>query len=169
MTMSRRQLVLTAAAALPLAALGSTARAGTVVQVSLWDNGPESMAVMETAKPMGMAMKDADMGMATMHVTAEPATIPAGEVTFVAKNDSAEFVHEMVIARIRTTDMALPYSAETMEVEEDGAGLRAKVSELGPGQSASVTLAVRKGTYMIYCNIAGHYAMGMWTLVTITA
>jgi uncharacterized cupredoxin-like copper-binding protein len=28
---------------------------------------------------------------------------------------------------------------------------------------------VKTGTYMIYCNIAGHYAMGMWTLVTVAA
>lgn len=107
------------------------------------------------------------MSKATMLVTAEPSKIPPGEVTFAAKNDSAEFVHEMVIARIRDPKIPLPYSPEDMEVDEDGAGFRGKVSELGPGQTAAITLVVKSGTYMIYCNVPGHYAMGMWTLVTV--
>jgi uncharacterized cupredoxin-like copper-binding protein len=169
MTMSRREMVATTAGAIPLAILGSAAQAGTVVRVSLWDKGPDSQAVLETAPPMGMAMPDADMSMATMLITADPATVAPGEVTFMATNDSSEFVHEMVIARIRDPSMPLPYSDENMEVEEDGAGIRGKVSELGPGQTAGITLVVKSGTYLIYCNIAGHYAMGMWTLVTVAA
>jgi uncharacterized cupredoxin-like copper-binding protein len=27
---------------------------------------------------------------------------------------------------------------------------------------------MQPGTYILYCNIAGHYAMGMWTLLTVT-
>ncbi len=167
MTLSRRQVMLSAIGAAPILTFGRTAMAGTVVQVSLWDKGPASMEVMDTAKPMGLAMPEADMSMATMLITAEPSRIPPGEVTFMAKNDSSEFVHEMVIARIRDPKLPLPYSEEDMEVDEDGAGFRGKVSELGPGQTAAITLVVKSGTYMIYCNIAGHYAMGMWTLVTV--
>jgi uncharacterized cupredoxin-like copper-binding protein len=169
MTVSRRQIVTFAAASVPLVIIGSSAGAGTTVTVSLWDDGPSSQDVLETAKPMGLAMAEADMSMATMHVSAEPAKIPPGEVTFMAKNDSSEFVHEMVIARVRDPSQPLAYIDEDMEVDEDGAGFRGKVSELGPGQTAGITLVVKTGTYMIYCNIAGHYAMGMWTLVTVAA
>ncbi len=169
MTVSRRQIVTFAAACLPLVIIGRSAGAGTIVQVSLWDNGPSSQDVLETAKPMGLAMADADMSMATMHIVALPAKIPPGEVTFMAKNDSSEFVHEMVIARVRDPSQPLAYIDEDMEVDEDGAGFRGKVSELGPGQTAGITLVVKTGTYIIYCNIAGHYAMGMWTLVTVAA
>jgi uncharacterized cupredoxin-like copper-binding protein len=169
MTVSRRKLVTLAAAAVPLVIIGRSAGAVTIVKVSLRDNGPSSQDVLETAKPMGLAMEDADMSMATMHVSAEPARIPPGEVTFMARNDSSEFVHEMVIARVRDPSQPLAYIDEDMEVDEEGAGLRGKVSELGPGQTAGITLVVKTGTYMIYCNIAGHYAMGMWTLVTVAA
>jgi uncharacterized cupredoxin-like copper-binding protein len=168
-TSSRRQFIVSVSAAVPLVILGRSANASTLVQVSLWDNGPSSQEVLETAKPMGLAMPEADMSMATMHISAEPAKIPPGEVTFMAKNDSAEFVHEMVIARVRDPSQPLAYIDEDMEVDEDGAGFRGKVSELGPGQTAGITLVVKTGTYMIYCNIAGHYAMGMWTLVTVAA
>jgi uncharacterized cupredoxin-like copper-binding protein len=169
MTVSRRQILTLAAASVPLVIIGSSAGAGTTVTVSLWDDGPSSQDVLETAKPMGLAMADADMSMATMHVSAEPAKIPPGEVTFMAKNASSEFVHEMVIARVRDPSQPLPYIDEDMVVDEDGAGFRGKVSELGPGQTAGITLVVKTGTYMIYCNVAGHYAMGMWTLVTVAA
>jgi uncharacterized cupredoxin-like copper-binding protein len=160
-------MILTTAGAVPLMVTGTAVRAGTVVQVSLWDKGADSHAVLETAHAMGMAMPDADMSLATMLITADPAVVPPGEVTFMAKNDSSEFVHEMVIARIRDPSQPLPYSEDTMEVDEDGAGFRGKVSELAPGQTAGITLVLKTGTYMIYCNVAGHYAMGMWTLVTV--
>jgi uncharacterized cupredoxin-like copper-binding protein len=168
MLFSRRLMISLTASTLPALAFGRAARAGTVVKVSLLDIGPTAMDTMDTAKPMGMAVKGADMSMATMSITADPATVPPGEVTFQAVNDSSELVHEMVIARIRDPKQPLPYSMDTMEVDEDGAGLRGKVSELGPGQAAAVTIKVKPGTYMIYCNIAGHYMMGMWTLVTVS-
>ena len=168
MLISRRQMLTSAVCAIPVLSVGRAAVAGTIVQVSLRDIGPTAMDMMDTAEPMGMAMKGADMTKATMTITAEPATVPAGEVTFQAVNDASEFVHEMVIARIRNPAEPLPYSKDDMEVEEDGAGLRGKVSELGPGQAGALTLTLKKGTYMIYCNIAGHYMMGMWTLVTVT-
>jgi uncharacterized cupredoxin-like copper-binding protein len=166
---SRRQFIVSVAATVPLLITGRAADAGTIVQVSLWDNGPSSQDVLETAKPMGLAMQDADMSKATMHVSTEPAKVPPGEVTFMAKNNSSEFVHEMVIARVRDPSQPLAYIDEDKEVDEDGAGFRGKVSELGPGDTAGITLVVKTGTYMIYCNIAGHYAMGMWTLVTVAA
>ncbi len=168
MLFSRRLMISLAASTLPALAFGRAAGARTIVKVSLLDIGATALDTMETAKPMGMAMKDADMAMMTMSITADPATIPPGEVTFQAVNDSSELVHEMVIARIRDPKQPLPYSMDSMEVDEDGAGLRGKLSELGPGQSGAVTLTVKPGTYMIYCNIAGHYMLGMWTLVTVT-
>lgn len=161
-------MIFSAVSVLPILAIGQVAVAATVVKVSLLDIGPKALDTMDTAMPMGMAVEGADMAMATMSITAEPATIPRGEVTFQAVNASSELVHEMVVARIRDTKQPLPYTADSMEVEEDGAGLRGKVSELGPGQTGSLTLTVKPGTYMIYCNVAGHYMMGMWTLVTVS-
>ena len=35
-------------------------------------------------------------------------------------------------------------------------------------ESGSVTVDLRPGTYILYCNVAGHYVMGMWTSVTVT-
>ena len=54
-------------------------------------------------------------------------------------------------------------------VDEEAAGVTARVKELRPGTSRTVTVAMQPGTYILYCNIAGHYAMGMWTLLTVTS
>lgn len=42
------------------------------------------------------------------------------------------------------------------------------MKELKPHTSGSVTVNMPPGTYILYCNIAGHYAMGMWTIITVT-
>lgn len=39
---------------------------------------------------------------------------------------------------------------------------------LSPGQSASVTVTLRKGSYDIYCGVPGHQAQGMNVKITVS-
>lgn len=55
-----------------------------------------------------------------------------------------------------------------MMVDKETAGRIAEASELRPHVSETVTVNMTPGTYILYFNIAGHYMMGMWTLVTVT-
>lgn len=142
--------------------------AGSVVHVSLWDKGPDSMAPLGAGPGMGMAMPGADMSMATMGVTPDIDSAPAGEITFEAVNDSKEMVHEMVVAPVADPDTPLPYDAANEKVDEDAAGHLGEVAELEPGQSGALRITMRPGRYILYCNIPGHYALGMWTLFTVT-
>ncbi|MFO1033373.1 MAG: sulfocyanin-like copper-binding protein [Hyphomicrobiales bacterium] len=42
------------------------------------------------------------------------------------------------------------------------------VNEIAPNASApSLTLNLDPGKYLLYCNIAGHYAYGMWTVIDV--
>ena len=43
-----------------------------------------------------------------------------------------------------------------------------EVSELDPGASGSLTVALQPGKYLLICNVPGHYASGMWTEFTVT-
>ena len=61
----------------------------------------------------------------------------------------------------------LPYIAAESEVDEDGIGDLGEVSELEPGKSGSLTLNLRPGKYVLFCNVPGHYMGGMWTLLTV--
>ena len=42
-----------------------------------------------------------------------------------------------------------------------------EVPERKPGQSGEITLDLTKGTYMLVCNIAGHYRAKMYTMLTV--
>ena len=62
----------------------------------------------------------------------------------------------------------LPYDETLMKVDEDAAGHLGEVAELAPGQSGALRLTLKPGQYILYCNIPGHYAVGMWSLLTVT-
>lgn len=168
MKLSRRLVITFLSGTLSFLAFNRAAFAGTVVKVTLWDKGAASMDAIDTVMPMGMAMPGAVMDMATMGITADTVEIPAGEVTFHVINESQEFYHSMAISPVAEPFKALPYLIDKMMVDEEAAGTTARVKELKPHASGSVTVDMQPGTYILYCNIAGHYVMGMWTIVTVT-
>jgi len=164
MRLSRRTL-LAAAAGLSLAAMVQSPAfaGGTVVKVTLWDKGAE--APMSMGLAMGM---HGDMSMATMGIDATPNSIKAGEVTFEATNTSKDVIHEMVVAPVVDRNKPLPYNESEAKVDEDAAGHLGEVEELDPGTSGKLTLRLKPGTYILYCNLPYHYVGGMWTYLTVT-
>ncbi|PFG62216.1 putative cupredoxin-like copper-binding protein [Thioclava sp. ES.031] len=170
MKFTRRSAIALALAALPtLAITPAMAAEATTVNVSLWDKGDNSMDDLGQLLPMGFNMAGAGerVSKATMGVAATPSIVPAGKVTFEVKNDSKGTVHEMIVAPIKSATEDLPYDKDEMRVEEEKAGHLGEVSELDPGQSGSLTVTLKPGEYILYCNIPGHYVMGMWTLVRV--
>ena len=158
------RLVRLAALALPVVMISSAVFAApTVVNVTL------SNQTITTDLPtnLGMAMPGADKSKAVMSVVAEPQTVPAGEVSFVATNKSPDFVHEMILLKITDPTKPLPFVAADQKIDEDAAGHLGEVSELDPGKSGTLTIKLDPGTYMLLCNVAGHYMAGMWTTITV--
>jgi uncharacterized cupredoxin-like copper-binding protein len=170
MKLSRRGLFGAFALALPVLAALPAVSAETTVHVSLWDNGPDAMDGMGDMAPMGFAMEGAAMAVdkASMGVKVDVTTIPAGTVTFEATNESKDFVHEMLISPIMDDSTPLPYLADENRVDEDAAGHLGEVSELDPGAKGALTIDLKPGRYILFCNIPGHYVMGMWTLIDVT-
>ncbi len=142
--------------------LALPAFAATTVHVKLTDQNTDAAL----AGDMGMNMS-ADMSQAIMFVTADTQTVPAGEVTFEVSNEAKGFVHEMIVAPAPADGTPLPYDPKTDLVDEDAAGALGEVSELAPGKSGSVTLDLKPGTYVLLCNLKGHYMAGMWTTLTV--
>src|SRR3569833_3682836 len=154
-----------AALALICASLGVAlpAAAKSIVNGTL-NNQPLSS---DLPNNLGMAMSGGDMSKAMMGVFAVPSTVPAGEVTFTATNRSTDTIHEMILIKVTDPKKALPYVAADSKVDEDAAGHLGEVSELDPGKSGSLTMKLDPGTYMLLCNVPGHYMAGMWTTVTV--
>ncbi len=159
-----RKIGMLAAAALLAAAgwVGPAVAAGEVVKVS----ATETTADMDPTLTLGMAT-GGDMSKATMFLKATPATVPAGEVTFELSNASKTLIHEMVVSTAIDPTKPLPYNANENRVDEDAAGHLGEVAEIDPGKTGSVTLTLKPGTYLLYCNVPGHYMAGMWTIVTV--
>jgi uncharacterized cupredoxin-like copper-binding protein len=168
MKFNRRNLFALAFSVAATMSAGHALAEATVVKVSLWDKGAMSMNMLGKGPMMGMAMGKgpANMPHGPMGVTVSEATVPAGEVTFAVTNDSKTMVHEMVLAPVKN-EKALPYLKKEMKVDEDAAGHLGEVAELEPGQNGALTLTMKPGRYILYCNIPGHYALGMWTLLTV--
>ena len=74
----------------------------------------------------------------------------------------------MAISPVPDPSMELPYLIDSMMVDDAAAGTTARVKELRPRDSGSVTVDLQPGTYILYCNMAGHYVTGMWTIITVT-
>jgi uncharacterized cupredoxin-like copper-binding protein len=143
--------------------------AGTVVKVALWDKGAASMDKLGDEPMRGVGMPGATLPGRTMGITATPTTFKAGVVTFEATNTSKDMVHEMIVAVLRDPNKPLPYIKDDQRVDEEKGEHLGEVSELAPGATGALRITLKPGRYLLYCNVAGHYAMGMWTEVTAIA
>lgn len=161
MTLTRRTVLASVAASAATAALPAWAE--TVVSVALWDKGAD----VEMATGLGHGMSG-DMSKATMGITATPATAPAGVITFDVQNTAQDMVHEMVIAPLSSTGEILAYLPDEDKVDEDAAIHLGEVAELEPGGSGRLSISIKPGSYILYCNIPGHYMAGMWTVFEAT-
>lgn len=116
-----------------------------------------------------VTLTDAD---GAMKVMASKKTLKAGKVTFDVTNPKTSgSEHEMIVVRLTpeqvANPMSLPYVDAENKVDEERIKDLGEVSELQPGQSGSLTLTLPPATYMLLCNVAGHYKAGMFTLVTV--
>ena len=128
----------------------TTAAPGTTVDVALGDtNGLNGMMTM----------------------TPTPTSVPAGNVTFVVKNNGT-IDHEMIVLKTDTpfdqvpvTDAGDPPAKVTTGADKVDEGT--SVGETGdpnlkPGETRTFTIKdMKAGNYVLVCNIAKHYQMGM--------
>ncbi len=96
------------------------------------------------------------------------ATANAGSVTISSKN-IGKLPHELVLARTDVAPGDLPtrpdgsVDEETLEKQGKAPG---EIPETEAGKTKAGTIKLPAGRYVMYCNIPGHYAAGMYgTLV----
>jgi uncharacterized cupredoxin-like copper-binding protein len=135
---------------------------GMVVNVTLWDKGAATPMAMDE----GMGMANASKADSTMGIRLDKKTAKAGEVILKVTNSSKDTVHEMLVLPV-PTDGKLPYDEKEAKFDEDKAGSLGEVEELDPGKSGELTLRLKPGKYVLSCNVANHFANGMWTTLTV--
>ncbi|MDB5540937.1 MAG: hypothetical protein JWQ89_2664 [Devosia sp.] len=151
--------VLATTLALTALATAAALSAPSVIVVTLADGADAGMAT-------DMAMP-ADMAGPPMTITASSDKIGPGEVTFSVANQSSELIHEMIVATVRDPSAPLSYIDADFQVDEDAIQVLGEVPDLEPGKSGELTLALDPGTYVLFCNMPGHYKAGMWATITV--
>jgi uncharacterized cupredoxin-like copper-binding protein len=161
--MSIRQIIRPLAIGSALA-IAAPAFAASTVNVELWDKD----ATIDLSKNWGLGMgMHGDMKTAKMGIKINKKTVPHGKVTFKVTNKAKELLHEMLVAPVKDENAVLPYIDKDNRVDEEASGDLGEVSELAPGKSGELTLDLKPGLYILFCNVTGHYGAGMWTTIKV--
>jgi uncharacterized cupredoxin-like copper-binding protein len=153
------------------------------------DHGPRARSWLRHVAALGAAASVAALGAcggsgdsaasragATVRVTVEDfnaresrTRVPAGPVTFDVHNRGPS-THEFVLARTDLPSGKLPLRPDGLSVNEDAAALHevGSVDDLGLGNSRRVTVNLRPGHYVLYCNFEGHYLGGIHADLEVT-
>ncbi len=116
---------------------------------------------------MGYGMMGRGMMGGMMSIRIDQSSLKAGPVRFDVTNWSRSVVHEMLIVPVDNPDTPLPYDYAQARVPEDQVKVLGETSELQPSASKSVEVTLAPGAYLLICNVAGHYAAGMVTAITV--
>lgn len=145
---------------------GTTTVAETNSATAVETSSPSSEGAGEEAAATAKAIT-VDMG--DYFYRPVNATAKAGSVTISAKN-IGKLPHELVLARTNVAPSKLPtlpdgsVDEEKLEAQGKAPG---EIPETLAGKTKKGTIKLPAGRYVMYCNIPGHYAAGMYgTLVT---
>src|SRR4029453_625430 len=100
--------------------------------------------------------------------TPGPDRASAGDVTFDVTND-ADQTHEFVVFQTDLAPDQLP-TDDGGDVDEAGEGVELvdEIEDIEGGSTQSLTVNLDTGSYVLICNLPGHYAQGMHTGFTVS-
>ena len=140
-----------AIAAVAVGLLGAVACSSSSSSTSSSAGGSDSGGVSATEK-------DFEIDLAT-------STASAGSVTFNISNEGPS-THEFVIVQTDDAPDALP--TKDGEVDEDKLTVVDEQEDIAPSTTATLTTDLDAGSYVIICNIPGHYEAGMHAALTVS-
>ena len=119
-------------------------------------------AAASPTQSLGIKLQDpsSDPSIAHMRIVLDHDTLKPGRITLTAENQSKTTVHEVLVVR-GSDERNLPFDAKTDRVIEKRAHPLGEISDLAPGKTGKLTLNLKAGTYVLFCNQPGHYKEGM--------
>lgn len=151
------------------------AHSATTVNVALLDMssvaGHGMMGLGMGMMGPGQGMMGAGQGMmgsGMMSIRTDKSTVKTGEIHFVATNWSRGLVHEMLVVAVEDPNAPLLYDYGTAKIPEEKVKALGEVAELEPNGAGTLDVKLAPGSYLLICNVAGHFAAGMVTPFTVT-
>ena len=143
------------------------------------DSPSVSVASSETSTSAAPRATTVSVTLQEFAILPSAASVPAGTVTFVAKNIGPDDVHEMVVVRTDLDADALPVDKDGKAAEE-GTGITSigETGDIAVGDTKEASFELLPGKYLLICNIVqtepdgsleAHYKVGMRTAFTVTA
>ena len=103
-----------------------------------------------------------------MTLVMDQTTVKAGEAVFHVHNDAMSEQHEMVLVKLKSADEKIPLNTAKHRVDEKQLKSLGEVADLKPGGDGQLKAKLTPGTYLLLCNIKGHYEAGMQAKLTVT-
>ena len=141
------------AAGLALTLLGLTACGGT---------SSSSAAATSTSAAAGTSSSAAAAAPSAASTVGQNGTLTATEGDFTIDLGTKTLKAGPYVVKVDNTGNA----THDLVVEQNGAKL-AGTSKIAPGSSASLSVTLKPGSYVFYCSVGNHRAMGMETTVTV--
>jgi uncharacterized cupredoxin-like copper-binding protein len=115
----------------------------------------------------GMMMGQSMMG-GMMSIRLDKQTVKAGAVTFDVTNWSRSVLHEVLVVSVDNPTAPLPYDYPQARVPEDQVKVLGEAGDVQPNVSKTFELTLTPGSYLLICNLPGHYAAGMAVSLSVT-
>lgn len=158
-----------------LAGCGSSSKTGSTTTSS---GVATSTTAVASGNTVHVTVSDTQGLNGPMTLVASPATVQAGDVTFVVKN-SGTIDHEMIVLQTSTPfnklpitdggDPPVPVTSGANKVSETNKSGETGDPNLKPGVTRTFTIKnMAAGSYALVCNIALHYGKGMRGAFTLT-
>jgi uncharacterized cupredoxin-like copper-binding protein len=103
-----------------------------------------------------------------MSIRVDQPTVKAGVVAFNVTNWSRSVLHEMLVVTVDSPTAPLPYDYPQARVPEDQVKVLGEAADLQPNTSRTFELTLKPGSYLLMCNLPGHYAAGMVVPLSVT-
>ncbi|MGH2671470.1 MAG: hypothetical protein ACRDHC_00680 [Actinomycetota bacterium] len=100
--------------------------------------------------------------LADYSITLDSSSAPAGDLTFEVTNDAGQ-VHEFVVLKTDLAQDALPTddAGDVDEAGDPGIELVDEIEDIEGGATPTLSVTLDPGSYVLICNLPGHYALGM--------
>ncbi len=115
----------------------------------------------------GMMMGQGMMG-GMMSIRVDKPTVKAGAVTFEVTNWSRSVLHEMLVVSVDSPTAPLPYDYPQARVPEEQVKVLGEAADLQPNATKTLGVTLTPGSYLLICNLPGHYAAGMAVPLSVT-